>query len=143
MISAKDKERFLEALRENHIVLAVCRKTGISKSAYYRLRQSDPRFAKAADAAMAEGIDLVNDAAESNVVTGVKNQDDDMTRFWLKHRHPAYAERLMLAGAAMAKDADGETILEIFANLKPKTREMLAPYVKKPKRKNRYGKDQR
>jgi len=139
MSTAKEKKKLLEALRENHIVLAACHKTGISKSTYYRWRQSDPKFAKAADVAMREGIDLVNDAAESNVVTGVKNRDKDLTKFWLTHRHPAYAERLAQAGAVIVGDADGETILEIFATLKPKTREMLAPYLK-PKGSNRYGK---
>ena len=135
MSTAKDKKCFLEALKENHIVLATCRKTGISKSAYYRWRQSDPKFAKAADAAIDEGVQLVNDAAESNVVMGVKDRDDEMTKFWLTHRHPAFSSRLIQAGAALAKDDDGETILQLFATLKPKTREMLAPYLKKAKRK--------
>ncbi len=136
MTTAKDKKRFLEALKENHIVLAACRKTGISKSRYYRWRQGDQKFAKAADAAVDEGVQLVNDAAESNVIMGVKDRDDEMTKFWLTHRHPAFSPRLMQVGAALAKDEDGETILQLFATLKPKTRAMLAPYlVKKSKRK--------
>ncbi|MDE1924955.1 MAG: hypothetical protein KGH79_02120 [Patescibacteria group bacterium] len=140
MSTAKEKKRFLEGLKENHIVLATCRKTGISKSAYYRWRQSDQKFAKAADAAIDEGVQLVNDAAESNVVMGVKDRDDDMTKFWLTHRHPAFSSRLMQAGAALAGDDDRETILQIFATLKPKTRAMLAPYLsKKSKRKNHRG----
>lgn len=135
-MSTKDKKRLLEALKENHIVLAACRKSGISKSAYYRARTKDHKFAKAADEAMREGVELVNDAAESNVVTGVKNRDKDLTKFWLTHRHPAFSERLALAGAALEKDQDGEVILELFATLKPKTRELLAPYgSKKPRRK--------
>ena len=130
-MKVKDKKRLLEALKENHIVLAACRKTGISKSAYYRARASDPKFAKAADAAMQEGIELVNDAAESNVIMGVKNKDDDMTRFWLKHRHPAFSDRLMRVSMALAQDGDNDAILELFATLKPKTKEMLAPSLSK------------
>ena len=134
MSFSQDQKRFLEALKENHIVLAVCRKTGIGKSTYYRWRE-DPKFAKAADDAMREGVALVNDAAESNVVSGVKNRDKAFTFYWLSHRHPEFSEYLREAGAALAKDADGETILEIFATLKPKTRAMLAPYIKKSNRK--------
>jgi hypothetical protein len=90
------KKKMLEALRENHIVLAACRKTGISKSSFYRWCQDDPAFAAEAGAAIQEGIDLVNDAAESNVVVGIKNQDKDMTKFWLTHRHPAYADKIKI-----------------------------------------------
>jgi hypothetical protein len=90
------KKKMLEALQENHIVLAACRKTGISKSSFYRWCQDDPAFAAEAGAAIQEGIDLVNDAAESNVVVGIKNQDKDLTKFWLTHRHPAYADKIKI-----------------------------------------------
>ena len=89
-----DKEKLLEALKENHIIYAACRKVGVSKSTYYRFRESDPEFAAAADAALQEGIELVNDAAESNIVTEIKNRDKDASKFWLKHRHPAYSTKI-------------------------------------------------
>ncbi len=96
MSSAKDKRRLLEVLHENHIVLAACRKTGIGKSSYYRWRGRDPKFAAAADTAIQEGVDLVNDAAEGAIVNAIKNQDTGAAKFWLKHRHPAYSTRIQI-----------------------------------------------
>ncbi len=96
MKTKDSKNKMLEALRENHIVLAACRKTGISKSSFYRWCQDDPAFATEAGAAIQEGIDLVNGAAESNVVVGIKNQDKDLTKFWLTHRHPAFADKIKI-----------------------------------------------
>jgi len=98
MTASKDKKHLLEALRENHIVLAACRKTGIGKSSYYRWRTNDPKFAKAADEAIHEGIELVNDAAEGTIVNAIKNQDAGSARFWLTHRHQAYAPKLEVSG---------------------------------------------
>ncbi len=96
MKNASDKKKFLDALRENHIVLAVCRKTGVSKTTYYRWRQEDSAFAIEADLAIREGIELVNDAAESNIISEIKNRDKDASKFWLKHRHPAYATKVQI-----------------------------------------------
>ncbi len=139
MSIANDKKRFLEALRTNHMVLPACRKTGISKSKYYRWRQQDHKFAKVADEAMQEAIDIVNDVADSTIVNGVKDQDRDYTKFWLSHRHPAYAEQLKQAAIAISQGTESESILEIFATLKPKTRDMLKPRLNKPNRKNSHG----
>lgn len=99
MKTPDDKKRFLEALRDNHIVLAACRKVDVSKTSYYRWRQEDPEFAKAADEAIAEGIELVNDAAESNIITAIKNKDKEASKFWLKSRHPAYAAKVRIESA--------------------------------------------
>ncbi|MDE1924933.1 MAG: hypothetical protein KGH79_02005 [Patescibacteria group bacterium] len=99
MKSAGDKKKFLETLRENHVVLAVCRKTGVGKTTYYRWRQEDPEFAIEADLAIREGIELVNDAAESNIIAEIKNRDKDASKFWLKHRHPAYTTKIQVEAA--------------------------------------------
>lgn len=96
MKTNKGKKIFLEALKENHIILAVCRKTGIGKSSFYRWLKDDPQFATAVDEAIQEGLELVNDAAESNIVTGIKNRDKDASKFWLKYRHPAYSTKIQV-----------------------------------------------
>lgn len=96
MKSASDKKKFLKALREMHIVLGACHRVGIGKTTYYRWRQEDPEFAAAADAAIREGIELVNEAAEGNIIAEIKNKDKDASKFWLKHRHPAYATKVQI-----------------------------------------------
>ena len=127
----KDKEKLLEALKENHIVLIACKRAGISKSAYYRFRKSDSKFAKKADEAIQEGVSLVNDAAEGTVVGAIKDRSLDAAKFWLKHRHPDFNDSIFKAGIAITNNGDEDNILEVFAELKPKTREMLEPYLGK------------
>ena len=140
MSTNDDKKKLLDALRENHIILAACRKAGIGKSTYYRLRKSDSRFARKADEAIQEGIALVNDAAEGTVVGAIKERNFDAAKFWLKHRHPDFRDQILRAGVALAEDGDGEAIIEVFAELKPETRNLLAPYVTKPAHPNDHGK---
>jgi hypothetical protein len=113
MKPANSKKQFLDALRENHIVLAASRKTGISKTSYYRWRQEDPKFAKAADEAIHEGIELVNDAAEGTIVNAIKNQDTGSARFWLKHHHPAYATKIQIETAPVDDALTEEEMNEV------------------------------
>lgn len=94
MKTSLQKEKLLESLRENHIILVACRKLGIGKTTYYRWRKEDPAFASLADEAIQEGVELVNDAAESNIIVDIKNRDPDASKFWLKHRHPAYSTKI-------------------------------------------------
>lgn len=108
MIKDNIKKKFIEALRENHIILAVCHKTGVGKSSYYRWLKEDAEFAAAAGEAIREGIELVNDAAESNIVTEIKNRDKDASKFWLKHRHPAYSTKIQVETAKPDSDLTPE-----------------------------------
>jgi hypothetical protein len=107
-MKTNDKKKLLEALKENHIVLVACHKTGIGKSSYYRWRQEDPEFAQAADGAIKEGLELVNDAAESNIITEIKNRDKDASKFWLKHRHPAYSTKIQVEAVKPDQDLTPE-----------------------------------
>ena len=91
-----DKAKLIEALKTNHIIYVACKKVGIGKSTYYRFREADLEFAAAADAALQEGIELISDAAESNIITEIKNRDKDASKFWLTHRHPAYATKIQI-----------------------------------------------
>ena len=95
---SKDKELFLECLRKTPIVQIACEKTGMARSTYYYLRKHDPEFAKAADAALAAGKDLGNDAAESALLTAIRNGNITAAIYWLKNHHKEYKERLELSG---------------------------------------------
>jgi hypothetical protein len=139
MTPTESKKRLLEALKENHIIYAACRKAGISKSSYYRLRKDDAKFALAADEAIQEGVALVNDAAEGTVVGAIKERNLDAAKFWLKHRHPDFKDNIIQAGISMEEDGDGDTILQVFAQLKPKTRDMLKPYLKSNRKPNNHA----
>ncbi len=95
----KDKleNSLIEQLKQTPIIQIACKKIGISRATYYRWRKNK-EFAKNADTALAEGLLLINDLAESQLLSAI--QDKNMTGiiFWLKHRHPSYGNRLEITG---------------------------------------------
>jgi len=83
-------EKFLAELERTPIVGAACEKTGLSRNTVYRWRKEDREFAAHFDYSLSQGIAVVSDVAESNVLNGIKNKDAGYTKFWLSSRHPAY-----------------------------------------------------
>jgi hypothetical protein len=75
----------------------------------------------------------VNDAAEGVIVGAIKERNIDASKYWLSRRHPDFKDQLARAGIVLTDNDEGDTIIEVFAQLKPKTRELLAPYLKKKK----------
>ncbi|KKW30102.1 MAG: hypothetical protein UY72_C0022G0001 [Candidatus Uhrbacteria bacterium GW2011_GWD2_52_7] len=90
------KTLLIEQLRRTPIVQVACEKTGIGRASYYRWRKDDEEFAKACDEAMQEGVELVSDLAESKLINSIKEQNHGAISFWLRHRHPAYADKLQV-----------------------------------------------
>jgi len=88
------KADLLEKLKETPVVEVVCRKTGIARATYYRWRVNDEKFAKEADLALQAGSALINDMAESQLLTAIKDQNMTAIIFWLKHHHPAYTTKV-------------------------------------------------
>ncbi len=83
----KDKERVLEMLRSTPIVEVACKKSSVGRSTYYRWRSEDPEFAKATDDALDDGIALINDMTESQLISLIKDKKFQAVQFWLKHNH--------------------------------------------------------
>lgn len=94
--SDQNKELFLEQLKKTPIVQIACEKLGISRASFYRWKAEDEAFAKGVDEATLEGYLLVNDLAESQLITAVKDRNLSAVTYWLRHHHPVYANRLEL-----------------------------------------------
>ena len=94
----KEKEILLERLKKTPIVQIACEKCGVGRATYYRWRKDDPEFAKMADEALSEGSLLVNDMAESQLLQAIRSQNLGAIIFWLKHHHPAYANKVEITG---------------------------------------------
>ena len=94
MKSQQDKQVLLSQLRKTPVVQVACEKTNIGRASYYRWRKDDPDFAKLADEALSEGSSLVNDMAESQLVSAIKDKNITAIIFWLKHHHPTYATKV-------------------------------------------------
>lgn len=89
-----DKKVVLEQLSKLPIVQIACQKSGISRASYYRWRIEDKKFSKDADVAIEEGVQMINDLSESQLITAIKNNNFSAVRFWLQNRHRAYTNKV-------------------------------------------------
>lgn len=99
----KDKELLLEQFRKTPIVQIACEKVGLGRATYYRWRKDQPEFAKEADIAIEDGNRLVNDMAEAQIISAIRDKNMTAILFWLKSHHPAYATRVEVT-AGVKKD---------------------------------------
>lgn len=102
---AREQALLLEQLRKIPIVSIACEKSGIGRATYYRWKKEDPDFSKAADEALAEGTHLVNDMAESQLLTAIRDNNLGAVMYWLKHRNPNYNNKLEVT-ARIKQDSD-------------------------------------
>lgn len=94
----KQKELVIEQLKKTPIVQVVAEKVGIHRSTIYRWKAADPDFAQAVDDAMEQSISLINDLAESQLISAIKDKNITAIIYWLKHHHKAYETRVKLDG---------------------------------------------
>ena len=90
----KFQDQFLVELVKVPIVQVACEKTDLSRNTVYRWRKEDPAFLKKMDEALAEGVALVNDISESQLLTLIKEKNYPAISFWLRHRNNNYKNKL-------------------------------------------------
>jgi len=90
----KFQDQFLDELRKVPIVQVACEKTGLSRNSVYRWRKDDKEFLKKMDIALSEGVALVNDMSESQLLTLIKEKNYPAISFWLRHRNNNYKNKL-------------------------------------------------
>lgn len=94
----KNQELLLEQLKKTPVVQVACEKVSVGRATYYRWRKENEEFAKLADEAITEGNALVNDMAESQLMSAIRDKNLTAIIFWLKHHHPRYAEKIEITG---------------------------------------------
>ena len=90
----QNRQLMIEQLKKTPVVQIACEKTGVSRSTYYRWREEDPKFAEDADEALAQGVALINDMAESQLLSAIRDRNISAIFYWLNHRHSAYSNKL-------------------------------------------------
>jgi len=90
----KYERQFLEELSKVPIIQVACEKTGLSRNTIYRWRKEDKEFAKKMDNSMHDGVSFVNDMSESQLLQLIKDKKFPAIRFWLKHRHSKYKDKV-------------------------------------------------
>lgn len=91
---AREQAVLLEQLRKMPIIQVACEKAGVSRATYYRWRKEDDAFAASADEAIHDGVSLVSDMAESQLLTGIRDGNLGAVMYWLKHRNANYNNKL-------------------------------------------------
>ena len=94
----KERKILLENLSKTPIIQMACEKTGISRATYYRWLKSNKKFAKDAEKAIEEGVSLMNDFAESQLISSIRDRNMTAIIYWLKHRHKAYSTKVEITG---------------------------------------------
>lgn len=87
---AELKQAIVDQLKEMPIITVACRKSGVGRATYYRWKSEDPQFAIAINSALKEGIDLINDLSESQIIQLIKERKLPAISLWLKHNNPRY-----------------------------------------------------
>ncbi|MDD4027287.1 MAG: phBC6A51 family helix-turn-helix protein [Candidatus Shapirobacteria bacterium] len=105
MKSNKDKQLLVEQLKTTPIIQVACQKIGVSRASYYRWRQQNKSFQAKVDQAIKEGVSLVNDLAESQLISAIKDGNMTALIFWLKNRNPNYdTTKLQISPGVVDKD---------------------------------------
>lgn len=89
----------LQELLKTPVVQVACQKIGIARATYYRWRKENPAFSQEADTALEEGSAFINDIAESQLLSAIKDQNMTAIIFWLKHHHKTYTTRVEISAA--------------------------------------------
>lgn len=105
------KERALLAkLSEGKSIVAACRAANVGRSTYYEWREKYPDFRQAADDAIEDGTDLLEDEAHERA-TRDENPSDTLLIFLLKaRRRKKYGDHQSLEHAG----PNGEALTIVF-----------------------------
>jgi len=89
------KQAIIDQLKETPIITVACKRSGVGRATYYRWRSEDSQFAIAINSALKEGIELINDLSESQIIQLIKEKKLPAISLWLKHNNPRYGGRNM------------------------------------------------
>lgn len=106
----EQKRLLIEQLKKTPIVQLACEKIGVARSTYYRWKKQNKTFAKEAEEAIVAGELLINDMAEAQLLSAIRDKNLTAIIFWLKHHHHRYATRVEVT--AQLKRAPEELTLE-------------------------------
>ena len=94
MKKSKLEKEFFDELRKVPIVQIAAEKVGVSRNSIYQWRKRDKSFVKKMDEAMSEGVALVNDMSESQLLTLIQEKNYPAISFWLRHRNDNYKDKI-------------------------------------------------
>lgn len=110
---------FLEELKKVPVVHVSCEKSGLSRNTVYRWRKEDKNFAEEMDKAIAEGVAVINDMSEIQIINLIQEKNFNALSFWLRSRHAAYKPKVEVTASV-------NTIQELSPEQENMVKEALA-----------------
>jgi hypothetical protein len=110
----KTKQLILEQLSKTPIIELACQKAGVSRMSFYRWKDEDKEFSTQIEKALVDGRSMVNDLAESQLISAVRDRNITAIIAWLKHNHPSYKTRIEIEGS-----------LKVIEELSPEQEELV------------------
>ena len=104
MKTPEDKKKLIQQIRKTPIIQIACERAGISRATYYRWKKSDTKLPDQAEEALLDGIALINDMAESQLISGIRDKNLTAIIFWLKNHHKAYKNKVEVSGSIKTAD---------------------------------------
>lgn len=87
-------QKIIELLERTPIIEIVCSKVGISRSTLYRWSEQDPELRQKIDVALEKGRLVINDMAESQIISGIKERNLGAAKYWLSNNNSRYKKAL-------------------------------------------------
>ena len=103
------KQEFLEQLKTVPIIQVACERLQISRATIYRWKDEDQEFSKQVDIAITQGSYLVNDLAESQLVSAIRDGELPAVKIWLNHNHFKYGAKSIKKPPSTAPIATSST----------------------------------
>lgn len=100
----KEKLAILEQLCKTPIVQVACERAGVARASFYRWKKEDKEFNKKVEKATDQGLGTINDIAESQLLSAIKDRNLTAIIFWLKNHHQAYTDKLKISGNLVTKN---------------------------------------
>lgn len=112
----EEKRKFIETLREMPIVTRACKMTGLGRTTCYRWRKEDSAFDSEYGEAWHEGIEYLNDMAESQMIQLVGEKNLAAIKHWLAHNSPRYQSPMTMR-IKQERKPTGPSLLELIKKL--------------------------
>ena len=90
----KNKQLLIDQLKKTPVIQVACEKVGVGRATFYRWKNDDEKFAQDTNQAINDGNGLVNDMAESQLMSAIRDKNLTAIIFWLKNHHPTYATKV-------------------------------------------------
>jgi len=86
----RKEQALLEQLKTIPNVSLACEKVGLSRNTVYRWCHEDPEFKARLDEALENGVESVNDLAESKLIANINSGSMRAIQYWLDNNKKAY-----------------------------------------------------